>query len=85
MLLDLLEPMFLLELNECVDEREGLQRGVLREGKTAENLVDLVMCVAKGQGVGDALAGDLSYGEGRVVIEDVGCAQVVVWRRRWLE
>jgi len=76
--LDLLEAVLLLDLDEGVDQREGLQRGVLGEGEAADYGIDLIIAVAEGEGVREALGGDVGYGEGGVVVEGVGCAEVVI-------
>jgi len=60
--LDLLEPLYLLELDEGVDQGKGFERGVLCEGEAAEDGGDTVsfffFVVAEEDGVGEPLGGD---------------------------
>lgn len=64
MALDLLEALYLLELDESVDQGEGFERGVLCEGEAAKDGGDTVSfffffsVVAEEDGVGEPLGGD---------------------------
>lgn len=55
----MLEALDFLELDEGVDEGEGFEEGVLGVGEAVEDLFDLGLGVAEGDGVGEFVGGDV--------------------------